>query len=109
MGKALQMIYGESYMPHHPPLEEQGNEKSEIFENKSCVHGHLILDRYVQLFETEVFITWLRCPINRTISLYKHILENPDPGNSLHQKVVAEQLSIIEFCELEMNWNQLFH
>ena len=108
-GKILQMIYGGSYMPHYPELEAQGNEKSEIFENKSCVHGHLIFDRYVQLYEPGLFITWLRCPINRTISLYNHIQKSPDPSNYLHQKVVAEKLSLIEFCELEMNRNQLFY
>lgn len=103
------MIYGESYLPHYPPLEEQGDEESDIFENKSCVHGHLVLDRYVQLYEPEVFITWLRCPINRTISLYNHILKSPDPSNSLHQKIIAEKLSLLKFCELEFNRNQLFY
>jgi hypothetical protein len=108
-GEILQMIYGKSYLPHYPQLEKQGDEKSEIFENKSCVHGHLVLDRYVQIYEPDVLISWVRCPIDRTISLYNHILKNPDSTNSLHQKVVTDKLSLIEFVELEMNWNQLFH
>ena len=54
-------------------------------------------------------VTWLRDPVLRTISLYYHILSNPDPNNDFHNRVYKEKPSITEFCEMPENQNQLFY
>lgn len=96
-------------MFHYPELENQGTESIEIFEGKRCVHGHLVLDRYQKLCQGADLVTWLRNPVDRTLSLYHHILSNPDSSNEFHQRVYRDKPSILEFCEMPENHNQLFH
>ena len=107
--KCLSEIYGENFITHYPELEIQGSESVEFLSKKKCIHGHLIIDRYQQLFSGISLVTWLRDPVLRTISLYYHILSNPDPNNEFHNRVYKEKPSITEFCEMPENQNQLFY
>ena len=68
-----------------------------------------MLDHYEQILEQSDLITWLRCPVDRTISLYHHIFKHPDPENDFHQRVLKEKPTLLEFCEMQINHNQLFH
>ena len=108
-GDTLQVIYGDSYLAHYPKLINQGFEDLNIFIDKKCIHGHLMLDHYEQILEQSDLITWLRCPVDRTISLYHHIFKHPDPENDFHQRVLKEKPTLLEFCEMQINHNQLFH
>ncbi len=50
-GDTLQVIYGDSYLAHYPKLINQGFEDLNIFIDKKCIHGHLMLDHYEQILE----------------------------------------------------------
>ena len=108
-GVCLQKIYGNSFMFHYPESDRQRAEPIEVLEGKGCVHGHLILDCYQELCQGADIVTWLRNPVDRTLSLYHHILSNPDSSNEFHQRVYRQKPSIIEFCEMPENQNQLFY
>jgi predicted O-linked N-acetylglucosamine transferase (SPINDLY family)/GT2 family glycosyltransferase/ubiquinone/menaquinone biosynthesis C-methylase UbiE len=108
-GKCLSEIYGKSFIPHYPELEKQGSESLDALIDRKCVHGHLILDRYQEICEGADLVTWLRNPVDRTLSLYHHISSNPDSSNEFHQRVYRQKPSIIEFCEMPENQNQLFY
>jgi hypothetical protein len=105
---SLEEIYGEYFLPYYPNALDQGYETHDCFKGYRCVHGHLSLDKYLKFFEGIHLITWLRDSVDRTISLYQHIKKQPHSENWLHQKVVNEKLSFYEFCEIEINHNQLF-
>ena len=107
-GKSLQLMYGKNYLAYYPEFNNQGLEHFDLFLEKKCIHGHLMLDHYRQLLEQTALITWLRCPVDRTISLYHHIWEHFDDQNEFHQKVLKEKLSLIDFSEMPENDNQLF-
>ena len=107
--KCLSEIYGKNFIPHYPELEKQGMESLDALINGKCVHGHLILDRYQELCQEAELVTWLRNPVGRTVSLYLHILSNPDSNNEFHERVYMDKPSILEFCEMPENQNQLFY
>ena len=60
--KMPQRIYGENFISHYPELEIQGDESLEFLSKKKCIHGHLIIDRYQELFSGISLVTWLRDP-----------------------------------------------
>jgi len=105
----LSEIYGESFLAHYPHLSKQGTEDLQIFDAKTCIHGHLCIDRYIEILGDAKNITWLRCPIERTISLYHHILNSPDMLNDFHKLVFQLKPSLLEFAELDFTHNQLFY
>ena len=107
--KCLGEIYQGSFISHYPKLDNQGTETIDISEDMRCVHGHLILDSYQDLCEGANFVTWLRNPVDRILSLYHHILSNPDFSNEFHVRVFKDRPSILEFCEMPENQNQLFY
>ncbi len=99
-----------AFIPHYPELGQTRQRITRCFDRwVKCVHGHLILDRYQELCEGADIVTWLRNPVDRTLSLYHHILSNPDSSNEFHQRVYRQKPSIIEFCEMPENQNQLFY
>ena len=67
------------------------------------------MDRYKSLIEGSDLLTWLRNPVDRTLSLYHHILSDPDSGNEFHLRVYRDKPSIVEFSEMPENQNQLFY
>ena len=67
------------------------------------------MDRYRELCDGVDIVTWLRNPVDRTLSLYHHILSDPDSGNEFHLRVCRDKPSIVEFSEMPENQNQLFY
>jgi hypothetical protein len=63
------------------------------------VHGHFWAKKYERI-ENAFRITFLRSPIERTISHYYFWLNTPGNGNSLHQRVLDEGMGILDFARL---------
>jgi hypothetical protein len=62
------------------------------------IHGHFAMDKYDELFPDAALITWLRDPIEKTISHYYYWLRNPNNENiPLHQKIIDNKISLEEF------------
>ena len=105
--KTLEQIYKSQFLSHYPALQDQGS--INLSSKTECVHGHLYIDIYQSIFPNAEFITWLRHPVDRTVSLYHHILKNPDPENDLHKEILLGNLNLLEFSELEWARNQSLH
>ncbi|MGH6839118.1 MAG: sulfotransferase family 2 domain-containing protein [Methylocella sp.] len=63
------------------------------------VHGHFWAKKYERI-ENAVRITFLRDPIERTISHYYFWLNTPGAGNSLHQRVLDDGMGMLDFARL---------
>lgn len=66
----------------------------------SVVHGHFNLRKYDGVRALRA--TFLREPIDRLISHYYYWQNTPPNGHTLHQYVLTQALSLIEFARLPM-------
>ena len=64
-----------------------------------AVHGHFWAKKYDRT-ENAVRITFLRDPIERTISHYYFWLNTQGHGHSLHQRVLDEGMGMLDFARL---------
>ena len=70
-----------------------------------CIHGHFRLGKYKQLFNSHKLIVWLRNPIDRLISHYYFLKNSPLHIDPIQNKLIAEELDLYQFCELETSKN----
>jgi hypothetical protein len=66
-----------------------------------CIHGHFLPIKYLLLaYKREVkFVTWMRNPVERTLSHYYDWKKTYSPRSApLHRRVVEEDWSIERFC-----------
>jgi hypothetical protein len=68
-------------------------------EGTLVVHGHFWAKKYERI-ENAFRITFLRDPIERTISHYYFWLNTPGDGHSLHQRVLDEGMGMLDFARL---------
>jgi Sulfotransferase family len=68
-------------------------------EGTMVVHGHFWAKKYERI-ENAVRITFLRDPIERTISHYYFWLNMPSDGHSLHRRVLDEGMGMLDFARL---------
>lgn len=68
-------------------------------EGTLVVHGHFWAKKYERI-ENAVRITFLRDPIERTISHYYFWRNSAGDGHSLHQRVLDEGMGLLEFARL---------
>ena len=70
------------------------------------VCGHNDADAFELLFPKAKIVTWMRHPVNRTISLYKHIISRKHMKNNPDaQYVIDRNLNFEEFVELKWTHN----
>lgn len=69
-----------------------------------CIHGHFRLGKYSDL-SSHKLVTWLRNPIDRLISEYYFLKSSPSHHNPIQNKIIEEELSLYEYCELEFSKN----
>ena len=66
-----------------------------------CLHGHFEFDAFEESVSTgNAKITWLRDPVERTISLFNHIMHRPDVKNDLIMKIYEQKPSLLEFSRI---------
>jgi len=74
------------------------------FADVSCVHGHFLPLKYLELARTLpcTFVTWLREPVARLVSHYYYWQRAYDPVSDLtsplHRRVIEEGWSLQRFC-----------
>ena len=68
--------------------------------NMECFHGHFEFDAFEEMFPTAIKITWIRDPVERTISLYNHIMHRPDKKNDMIMKIYEQKPSLLEFSRI---------
>lgn len=65
------------------------------------VHGHFGGAKYDRTFPEARKIVWLREPVARLVSHYYYWLDLPPTPHSLHQRLLNERLSLLEFARLD--------
>lgn len=85
------------------------------FKKIQCIHGHFLPYKYNSFIQNEnnLFVTWLRDPLERLGSHYHFWIRSYDVDKSpaLHRKVVEENWSFEAFCfskELRNVYSQFF-
>lgn len=66
-----------------------------------CIHGHFQADKYLDRYPDARYVTWLRDPVERVVSQYRHWKRRPDRGHSISCRLHREKLSLERFAELE--------
>ena len=67
---------------------------------KRVVHGHFHVGKYRAAPDRPLRIVFLRHPVERTISNYRFWLQFPRHGHALHDYVLDNQLTLVEFAKL---------
>ena len=102
----LNAIYEKGlFLEYSASREEQISNAKSIDHETECIHGHLLYDGYGQVMRYAKLITWLRHPVDRTVSLYNHIMSKPTAGHELHDWVISNQPPLLEFAEFKLSRN----
>ena len=91
-----------------PPLQRNRNVLISALKNAErdfgeveCIHGHFMPAKYLLLntIKPQIFVTWMRHPVERVISHYyfwqRFYLPEAPP---LHKRIVEEKWSLEKFC-----------
>ena len=108
--KILHQVYGAKLWANYSrqwTLNEA--DSAEIPEKTCCLHGHFEADAFSNRFPDAQLITWLRHPVSRTISLYRHILNRPDLDNTYIREVYERQPDLLEFSQIPWVRNNAFN
>jgi hypothetical protein len=70
-----------------------------------CIHGHFRAETYLALFPEGSAITWMRDPVERLLSQYYYWKRRPFRGHSVCNLLVRNNLSPLEFAEIEVMRN----
>lgn len=74
--------------------------------NTDFICGHLHARSFIHEFPNSLYVTWMRSPVLKIISLYNHIIIRPKHTDNLYaQYVVDNKLTFDEFIRLEWTWN----
>jgi len=79
----------------HESMEALINESTQIKEKIQVIEGHMYFGMHKYLKKKATYLTMLRHPIERAISTYGYILENPK--HYLHTEVIQQKMSLKEF------------
>lgn len=82
---------------------------AEIPESARCLHGHFEADAFKVRFPNARLITWMRNPVDRIVSLYRHILHRPDLENSYIREIHQRQPGLVEFSQIPWVRNHAFN
>jgi hypothetical protein len=101
LGQILGGVYGENLWVNY---EFQWNReisfKAFIPSGTKCLHGHFEFDAFDEIYPDALKITWLRDPVERTISLYNHIMNKPDSDNDIIMELYHSKPSLIDFSSI---------
>lgn len=70
--------------------------------NKRVIHGHFNLTKYASLSADIPRITFLRHPVERTISHYFYWQRLPRVNHALHDYCIDQKLDLLSFCRLPL-------
>lgn len=102
----LDEIYGPKLSLEYSQSCEKQSANAEMIEHQTeCIHGHLLFEAYGQVMNNSRLITWLRHPVERTVSLYNHIYAHPVEGDELQDWVILNQPTLLEFAEFKLSRN----
>jgi FkbM family methyltransferase len=65
-----------------------------------CVMGHMAFGLHETLPQAATYITMLRDPVERIVSHYYYVLRSPH--HYLHQKVTTENISLLDYVEMNL-------
>lgn len=77
----------------------------EVPSGTACIHGHFGADKYDQRYPNARLVTWLRDPVQRTISHYRFWLRQPDMANPHCVEMIEKQLSLVDFAAMKLSRN----
>lgn len=106
-GEILKSVYGENlWINYGQQWNAMTSKKNLISSNIECLHGHFEFNAFDEEFPESQKITWLRDPVERTISLYNHIMNRPDQGNEIIMDIYQNKPSLNEFSGIPWIRNQ---
>jgi len=85
----------------------------ELLTGRSVIHGHFRIFKYLEKFPNASYVTWLRDPVERIASHYfywqRAAHEYGFMDDPLCNRVISENMSLLEFAELEAVRNRQYH
>jgi hypothetical protein len=80
--------------------QEENEERRDISPQVRCVHGHFWAGKYARSFPAARKVVWLRDPARRLISHYFFWQNLPRTNHTLHQRLLDEKMSLLDFAAL---------
>lgn len=79
--------------------------RSRLRETDRCIHGHFRADKYRTRFPDARLVTWLRDPVERVVSHYRHWKRNRNTSHSISRRLLRENLDLVQFAEIDVMRN----
>jgi Sulfotransferase family len=70
------------------------------------IHGHFLADAFDDLYPGSRLVTWVRHPVERLVSNYRHFLRTPDMRDDCCRALHERKLSLCEFADLDWMQNE---
>lgn len=110
-GKHLLLDYADRPMSHNTFSRNwtaiKNNFRARPLSDIQCIHGHFLPCKYTYLSEQSRFVIWLRDPVERIVSHYYYWKRTDDTSitSPLYHKMINENMSLEQFCQLPRFWN----
>jgi len=87
------------YLGEHEPLPSFFGEAERFFcGHFRVVHGHFHLDKYYSLFSPAFYTISFRHPVERVISQYRHILNDPNANDRRRDDIQSGRMNLVDFA-----------
>ena len=105
--KVLNEVYADKlWVNYDLQWKSETSRRASIPDDAECLHGHFEFDAFDSAYPGASKITWLRDPVERTISLYRHIMSRPDRQNDLIMDIYRKRPTLVEFSGIPWVCNQ---
>ncbi len=103
----LDGIYGPRLWHNYGTIFSQDQARPELIPVQTeIIHGHFLADAFDALFPGRQLITWVRHPVERLVSRYRHCLGSPDLRDDCCRALHEGKLSLRQFADLEWMRNE---
>lgn len=94
----LESVFGDSLFLNYGAFNSPRSDVSVIPSGTRCIHGHFRGHVFAEVYPDAQKITWIRHPIDRTLSNYFFFKNGPEVSHPLAKPVRSGAMSIEEFC-----------
>ena len=65
------------------------------------IHGHFPATKYAHRYPGAQLVTWLRDPVERVVSHYRHLQRRPSRAHTIGWRVHTDGLSLLDFAAID--------
>ena len=94
----LESVFGDSLFLNYGAFNSPTSDPAVIPQGTRCIHGHFRGHVFDELYPDATKITWIRHPIERTLSNYFFFKNGPEVVHPFSKPVRSGEMSLRDFC-----------